>query len=232
MPILFKIVDLVYFTYRWNGRINTLNNLMQLSFNYFSALASLSTDFINSLPMELTPQPLEFTLKKLYNEVEKLRDTQICSFKNIEYDIIRRKMSGAQGLNTIGMLADRFSILIIREWCLRNKTRSIEKADSLFRTQTAEIMQAMEQAQPGYSSLNSKITKIKADAKASSWEEAYYGLLSTNLLLWESQEVLYIKDIQTLPAEEIREYIKWFSSGNILRNEYIELCENQYWSKF
>jgi len=205
---------------------------MSYSIQYFKQLANQSSTILNQFPIELTPQPLNYILNKLKSEIEETKDEKIESL----LQITKSENSGiinscAQGLNTIGMLTDRFTILLIREWCIRNKgTADPEKADLLFETQTMEIMQALAEAKPGYSSLNSKITNIKAKANASSWEEAYYGLFTTNLLLWESQEVLYIKDIQSLPAEEIRDYIKWFSFGNILRNEYIELCEQLYWA--
>jgi hypothetical protein len=134
------------------------------------------------------------------------------------------------GLNSIGMLADRFTILIIKEWCLRNKgSQNPDKATELFEKQTLDIIEAMAHSRPGNSAMNSKITHIKGDAVANKWEEAFYGLLTTNLVLWESQEILYIRDIQELPAEELRSYIKWFSYGNMRRNEYIQLCEEFYW---
>jgi hypothetical protein len=92
-----------------------------------------------------------------------------------------------------------------------------------------DVIYALARAQPGNSSMNTKITYYRSDVTASSWEEAFYGLLSTNILNWESQEVLYIKDIKLLPCEELRDYISWFSFGNIQRNEYIQYCEELYW---
>jgi hypothetical protein len=128
------------------------------------------------------------------------------------------------------MLSDRLSTLIIKEWCLRNKPSSnLAKADELYQTQTMDVIYALARAQPGNSSMNTKITYYRSDVTASSWEEAFYGLLSTNILNWESQEVLYIKDIKLLPCEELRDYISWFSFGNIQRNEYIQYCEELYW---
>lgn len=201
---------------------------------YFKDLAIQSSSILNELPIELTPQPLSYSLNKLKPEIDRLRNIHIQAINSINKQPVNKTDNKlAQGLNTIGMLADRFTILLIREWCLRNKgNKDSEKADLLFSTQTTEIINAMAEAKAGYSSLNSKITHIKANAQADSWEAAYHGLLTTNLLLWESQEVLYIKDIQSLPVEEIRDYIKWFSFGNILRNEFIELCELNYWQTF
>ncbi len=113
---------------------------------------------------------------------------------------------------------------------MRNKgTRDEAKAKALFEQQTLDIVEAMSQTRPGSSAMNSKITHIKGDAAATSWSEAFYGLLATNLILWESQEILYVSNIKELPAEELRSYIEWFSYGNIRRNEYIQLCEELYW---
>src|ERR1700761_1355661 len=186
---------------------------MAYSVPYFKNLATAGIAVLNSLPIEITPQPLDYTLNKLKPAIDEIKAGKIKELTAIEKSLSTAAPHNlAPGMNTIGMLTDRFTILLIREWCFRNKRSDNNKADDLFKTQTLEIIQALAEAQPGYSSLNSKITSIKADAKALNWEEAYYGLLTTNLLLWESQEVLYIKDIQSLPVEEIRDYIKWFSS--------------------
>ncbi|WP_424100574.1 hypothetical protein, partial [Moorena producens] len=122
------------------------------------------------------------------------------------------------------------STLIIKEWCLRNKTNpNSEKANDLYQTHTMDIIHALANARPGSSSMNTKITYHKSNVTANSWEEAFYGLLSTNIVNWESQEILYVKDITSLPCEELRSYIAWFSFGNIQRNEYIQYCEELYW---
>ena len=113
---------------------------------------------------------------------------------------------------------------------MRNKANpNPERAEHLFRTQTTDIISALAEARPGSSAMNTKITSLRADAVATSWEEALFGLLATNLVIWESQEILYIKDIAILPPEELRDYIKWFSFGNIRRNEYIQLCDTFFW---
>jgi len=48
--------------------------------------------------------------------------------------------------------------------------------------------------------------------------------------MWESQEMLYIRDISAAPCDELRAYISWFSRSNIQRNDYIELTEKRYWA--
>jgi hypothetical protein len=200
---------------------------------YFLKLIDYSNEIITYLPIDQEPKPLKYVLERLKLELDSMKNEKIRKLKNLDrplhfVDSTDTKLG--TGLNSIGMLTDRLTILIIKEWCLRNKNNlDPEKADKIYKEQTLDIVEAIIHTKPGSSSMNTKITKLRSGARASSWEEAYYGLLKTNILMWESQEVLYIKDISLLKCEELREYIKWFSFSNILRNEYINLCEKKYW---
>lgn len=201
--------------------------------DYFLGLADYAQKLFNTLPIELQPEPLSYALGILQPKIEELKLTEITKLKSLKPDnelATKGNNNSWQGLNSIGMLMDRFTILLIREWCLRNKQNKNElKAETIFKEQTLDIIEAMVHAAPGSASLNSKITNIKQSVQANDWEEAFYGLLTINLVLWESQEVLYIKDIKQLPCEELRDYIDWFSRGNIVRNEYIQRCEELFW---
>ena len=201
---------------------------------YFLALAAYSKNLLNKLPIEKTPQPLNYAVGMLYEEIKNIKEEEVKQliqlWPNVSTKQTKRKNTSI-GLNTIGMLTDRFTILLIKEWCLRNKSNNIQKADELFNTQTMDIIESLANSIPGNSAINSKITNIQTDTKASTWEEAFFGMLTINLVLWESQEVLYIKDISLLPAEELRAYIHWFAHGNMERNVLIELCEKRYWER-
>lgn len=201
--------------------------------DYFLDLYRYSIELFDSLPIERTPQPLDYSLNKLSPAIDKIKQEELSKLSFLRADAELKKInnqdSGAQGLNTIGMLMDRFTILLVKEWSLKNKTGNNTKAAEIHHTQTLDIIDAMASCNPGSSSMNTKITNIKTNSSANSWEEAFYGLLTINLILWESQEVLYIKDISILPCEELRDYLKWFSWGNIRRNEYIQLCEEFFW---
>lgn len=200
---------------------------------YFEELSFYAHNLLDKLPIKREVQPLEYTLLELKNSIDDIKTSEIKHLNMlwIPEPIKLNKIGKSIGLNTIGMLSDRLTILLIKEWCFRNKICDQAKADKLYATQTKDIIEAMANSIPGNSSINSKITNLKTDVKADSWEEAFYGLLTVNLLLWESQEVLYIKDIATLPAEELRNYISWFARGNMQRNSLIELCEIRFWEK-
>lgn len=200
---------------------------------YFLKLAEYAMLLLCRLPIELKPKPLSYCLQILKPELDAIKTNQLeilSEFRGKKKIGIPGNYNNWQGLNSIGMLMDRFTILLIREWCLKHKMDDLAKAKTIFEEQTLDIIEAMSHAAPGSSAVNSKITNIKQKVDAKTWEEAFYGLLTINLTLWESQEVLYIKDISELPCEELREYIDWFSKGNILRNEYIQACEALFWT--
>jgi hypothetical protein len=201
--------------------------------SYLFKLIDCSRQILAALPIERTPQPLDYALGKLRTATNEIMHEQIINFKKLNRPIVEVNSPAPElgiGMNSVGMLTDRLTILLIKEWCLRNKPNSdADKADRLYSTQTLDVVEAMVNAKRSNSAMNAKITNIKADTRATCWEEAYYGLLITNLLMWESQEVLYIKDIAQLPYDELKDYIKWFSFSNIIRNEFIQHCEEFYW---
>lgn len=139
------------------------------------------------------------------------------------------KPERSAGMNTIGMLLDRLSILTIKHWNLIHRSRAPDKAQALVQGQIAELVSALSEAQIGQSSINNKMTTRHVHAVFADFGDAYYGLLTTNLLLWESQEILYNHDISCLPCDELRSYIDFFSRGNILRNVYIQASDETFW---
>lgn len=133
------------------------------------------------------------------------------------------------GMNTIGILADRLTILLVKEWCLRHKDGKVAVADDLFRQQTMEIITVLAGTTPGIATLLEKVSSHQTGEAASSWEQAYFGLLSADILMWETQEMLYKRNMDAVPAEELRDYIRFFSQANMQRNAHIRDCEKLYW---
>ncbi|HEU5081158.1 MAG TPA: hypothetical protein VFT72_18240 [Opitutaceae bacterium] len=199
--------------------------------SYFEYLRRSSLDLIASLGLRSEPLPLEAIMRDIKPKMDDIK-AHLPAFSaqsKPQHPADLERKAGV-GLNSVGMLVDRLTILFIREWCLLNKGKpNPEKARTIYEQQTKDIIVAIAEARPGSSALNTKITNLKGEANAKNWVEAFYGLLTTNILLWESQEILYIRDIGQLPAEELRSYIQWFAYGNMRRNEYIQLCEELYW---
>ena len=201
--------------------------------DYWLAVVDYGNGLLDRLPLQAEPQPLDATLHKLAPLLQAMEGEEVVvlSALNKPPALPPQENVMGVGLNSVGMLCDRLSILIIKEWCLCNKgAHSQAKAGALRREQTLDIVEALCQARPGNSAMNTKITSQPVEATAHSWPQAFYKLLGTNLLLWEAQEVLYIRDIGALPCEELRAYIAYFSSGNLRRNEFMQKCEEFYWS--
>jgi hypothetical protein len=200
---------------------------------YFEKLAGYTRTLLDQLPIEREVQPLDYAINKLSQAFKERRERETEKIRTLWYytPLKERELPLFTGLNTAGLLADRFTILLIKEWCLRNKHNEPQKADALTLTQTRDIIKALAHCRQGNSSVNSKITGVSTDVTADDWEDAFYQLLAINMVLWESQEILYIKDISVLPADELRSYIQWFSRGNMERNVMIELAEVRFWEK-
>ncbi len=207
-------------------------NSSSSSLEYFEFLRRCSLGVLDTLGLQSEPLPLDTILGQLQPKLDN-SEAYLLSFGAVpkpEPANARVPISSGVGLNSVGMLVDRLTILFIREWCLINKGRpNPEKAQAIYDQQTRDIMIALSEARPGSSALNSKLTHLKGEAKATNWLQAYYGLFATNVLLWEAQEILYTRDIRQLPPEELRSYITWFAYGNMRRNEYIQMCEEYYW---
>ncbi len=201
--------------------------------SYFLRLADYSRDFTARLGLDRDAQPLDRLLGELKPRLDQMRDAETAVIGAILRTTASRSRDAtrAVGLNTVSLLADRLTILIVKEWNLRIRAANPAGADVLAATEIPEICRALAQAEPDHALYVGKVSAIRAGAAAETWAEAYYGLLTANLLLWEAQEILYQRDILVLPAEEVRSYIRWFSLGNMLRNEYMALCEPLFWHR-
>lgn len=198
---------------------------------YFRKLCGVAGELIGGLELTADPQPIATIAGELNDRVESARTegvTRIAAAAPFAPQI-RPASDGAAGLNTVGMLTDRLTILLIKLWYMRNIYDDPAGADTLQKTHIDELVAALAEVRPGASSMNTKVTVHEIKGEASNWAEAFYGLLMTNLLLWESQEVLYRADITTLPEAELRGYLSFFSQGNLQRNQFIELCERHFW---
>jgi len=199
---------------------------------YFIRLADYSRDFVRS--MGLTPEPLSLArvLEDVKHAIDERRLREVAAIAALPMTPTARapQPARATGLNTVGLLADRLTILVVKEWSLRHRSKDSVTADAVLDAEIPAIARALAQAEPDQRHFVGKVSSIKAGAVAATWPEAYYGLLATNLMLWETQEVLYTRDILVLPAEELRAYIRWFSVSNMLRNEFMALCERLMWT--
>lgn len=198
---------------------------------YFEALTAYSRDFVARFGTHDGLMPLDRILGELKPALESRAADEEASIDAIPWTTADRRPDPktAIGLNTAGLLADRLTILVIKEGRLRRSGLDKEGLRIVSDVEIPDICRALAQARPAEGSLVGKVTTIRTGIEATSWAAAYYGLLSANLLLWEAQEILYMRDILSLPSEELRAYIRWFSTGNMMRNEFIALCDRLLW---
>jgi hypothetical protein len=198
---------------------------------YFLSVFDCSREFLARLPASRQAPTLDFCMAQLRPWLDTQRGPMVTHLTALVRDAAPVDTSGrAVGMNSIGLLADRLSILVLKEWSLATRKGRPGEAQAV-RVMAEDIAAAMAEARPGSPDLLGKVTTLKSDAAATRWEEAYFGLFAANVLLWEAQEILYGGDMDSVPDAELRAYIGWFSVGNMLRNDYISLCERLYWAE-
>jgi len=87
---------------------------------YFLKLIDYSSEFMDRLPIESEPQPLDYVLNKLKKTLylrksEEIKNLKLLNRPLCQVDSLSPKIG--TGLNSIGMLTDRLTILIIKECC-------------------------------------------------------------------------------------------------------------------
>jgi len=197
---------------------------------YFASVAEYSRDLLDRLPISDSIEPIAKTFNRLKPALDWSKPEEVARLRALARMAPPcSSQSEPAGMNTIGILADRLTILICKEWFLRHRQGRPADAEAVRRTQIPDIVTVLAQARPGHARLLEKVSSIHSDATAESFEEAYYGLLSANILMWETQEMLYTRDMESVAAEELRDYIRFFSQANMLRNDFITSCETLYW---
>jgi hypothetical protein len=204
------------------------------SLTFFDDLFDAARTLVARFPLTIEPPTMDYISGVLEPAADAARASQ--PFANPGASLARDRAHEAAdggravGLNTVGMLLDRLSILAIKSWNLEQRAKAPEKAYELRRTQVAELVEALATSRPGHSSINNKLTSHRTDVEARDFAEACTNLVITNLLLWEAQEILYNHDMSALPDEELRKYIQFFSRHNLKRNVSIEASDRLYWT--
>ena len=200
---------------------------------FFDELFDAARALVSRFALTIEPPTMDYISGVLEPAVEAARASR--PFENPGAALARERAAAgdaghAVGLNTVGMLLDRLSILAIKTWNLEQRAKTPAKAHELRQTQIAELIEALAGSRPGHSSINNKLTSHRTDVAAADFAEACYNLVTTNLLLWEAQEILYNHNISALPDDELRKYIQFFSRHNLKRNVSIEASDRLYWA--
>jgi hypothetical protein len=170
---------------------------------------------------------ISYIKKILLKRILIKKDKFINFFPKKNFKIISE--TSVVGMNTVGLLLDRLTILSLKINLL-NKKKNFKTTDKV-KIEIRNIILALASAGSIKNLDYQKITKHKFKSNSKNFRECFFELLYTNLLLWESQETLYNKNILKIKTQEIKDYIKFFSELNIKRNILITKIENYYWKK-
>ena len=191
---------------------------------FFNNLYLYSLSFIRSMETK-SVNSISFIRNKLLKKIIVKKKNFILFFPKKKFKLdFKNKVVG---MNTVGLLLDRLVILSLKINLLYNSKKNTE----FVYLEIENIIKALSQAGTIKNLDYKKITKYKFSSKSKNFRESFFELLYTNFLLWESQEVLYNRNILKIDQKELKEYIKFFSELNIKRNILITKIENYYWTK-
>jgi hypothetical protein len=199
---------------------------------YFAALAEHGGALLGRLPIPPAIQPIAATFATLRPAIDAARAETVRTWQALPRPAPPAGRAGDPpvGMNGVGILADRLTILICKAHYLRTRYRRPTQADTIEREQIADIVSCLALARPGHAALLEKVSPIAVATAFSGFAAACYDLLGANLLMWETQELLYTRDMEAVPAAELRDYIRFFSQANLLRNRCIAESERLYWA--
>lgn len=198
---------------------------------YFNKLFNFNKLFLNQLRIRKKPYTI-YEIKNNFNDKSsKLYSTFLVKLpKKTKTKKINVKSN--IGLNSIGLLSDRLTILSAKYNALKIRQNNFKEAKKLKNIEIRDTIYCLAKAKKT-NAFNFKklIGKQNNDSISANWNESYLKLLITNVTLWEAQEILYLKDLNKVNAKELRNYISLFSKLNINRNILITECENYYWNE-
>ena len=85
------------------------------NFNYFTELSKYTSQLLDRLPIEHEPQSLDYSINILNNKIKSIKSNETQFLRNLWTNHSANfNTSSFAGLNTIGMLTDRFTILLIK----------------------------------------------------------------------------------------------------------------------
>jgi len=139
-----------------------------------------------------------------------------------------------EGMNSPGILWDRLTILnckfFFTDPTSKHFNDSLHSKNSNINSELQSVLNALHIAKPAKNILLAKEAtdrqKISVPIGSSLW-----NLQSSNLAMWINQDLLYTVNIDEVDSKRLRDYIRFFSIANRIRNTAIENIELYYSSK-
>ena len=201
----------------------------------------------HTLSRELVSQWAAFVIKlpkdfDVANAIEKLEQYQrkgIKEFKLFSENILAKanleqSLEQEDGMNSPGILWDRITILHCKKFFTAPDSPHFKpQLHSNITTTDAElesVMRALNQSNPARNILLAK-EATERQKETPELAVALWNLQSSNLAMWINQDLLYTVNIKDVKSSRLREYIKFFSVANKIRNTAIEQLEIIYHNK-
>ena len=164
--------------------------------NFFKKLYLYSLNFVNSIETQ-NINTISFIKKNLFKKINNKKENFISSFPEKKFKLELRNQK-VVGMNTIGLLLDRMTILSLKINLLKKNKKNVNNV--LF--EIKNIINALSIAGTIKNLNYKKITRYKFKSKSKNFRESFFELLYINLLLWESQEVLYNRNLLKICIHE------------------------------
>ena len=131
--------------------------------DYFWTVHRFGMAYLDGLPDHVGDDPVIFAENVVFPELQQRMQSQIMKFPRVSFQLQIDPLihNTAQGLNTIGWLVDRLSILSVKEWQIAHRIKDQIAADVLREDATAEIIKAISMALPGKTQGEIKVTRYQ-----------------------------------------------------------------------
>ena len=138
------------------------------------------------------------------------------------------------GMNSPGILWDRLTILncklLLTDPASKHHNKRLHSRNVNISSEIGAVLGALHIAKPAKNILLAK----EATERQSTIREvgaSLWDLQSSNLAMWINQDLLYTVDADQVDSKRLRDYIKFFSVANRVRNTAIEQIEMFYSNK-
>ena len=138
------------------------------------------------------------------------------------------------GMNSPGILWDRLTILncklLLTDPSSKHHNKRLHGRNLNINSEISAVLDALHSAKPAKNILLAK----EATERQSTIREvgaSLWDLQSSNLAMWINQDLLYTVDADQVDSKRLRDYIKFFSVANRVRNTAIEQIEIFYSNK-
>jgi hypothetical protein len=186
-------------------------------------------NFVSKLAVNFEPAQAIPALEKFSNEefagFQKLSETYI---HNAHF---RSTSKLEEGMNSPGILWDRLTILNCKY--LFTSQDSVHHKPELHKNlgnvivELESVRKALALAKPARNILLAKEATDR-QREAAPLEESLWQLQMSNIAMWINQDLLYTVSADDVDPQRLRDYIKFFSKANRIRNTAIEHVEIYY----